>query len=741
MNSKKFKMKALFNKAFFKEAFARFTTIGIVFACIAALIGYSDGNIFMAASRMISSMPILGYTNGASSWAIVVFIFFIVAGIHSATRLRNRNVYELYGSIPISKSEIWGTYLVAGIVWGAIVTLFGALGYAAPNMINGLRSSATVIPFEVMPFITGAVSAFIGGLFLYGFAGIVYNLTGKNLSAVLLAILAMTIPSQINMLILEQGNASLGLASLFLPVGLEVKNILSWVFEVIKTAASLFFSMLAFTSWRTEKSGSPAKSRIVHIVIGLLWAIEVILFCTNNHVFDVDKLGSFIVGNIIVSAIVYFIYMLITCKKFLKAVEMFMFYPISLVFVLGLFLFSDYIVKKMDDSIDFSADNIEYITIPENASGMLYNALYYYCSVVDVFSCSGTGTDGEENVRISDSLILKEVSEAIEYNRSLDVVLSLEYSEIASDLQSFYQQYYSDMMGAIYDDQYMQYNTLAPVSVKLKNGCIYNVMVGITPEFQEALIEQDDYMEKATDVSRFENGKLLYKKKEFNEVVEILVREMEALTPEERAVIYGYESFDYLDYANSLWRPDNDMVNVYGVITIASEDFSHTQTIKLTDHTPEAANLYMKLCNEEMLEHKGMDNFIERLENRDFEYLYVEFDVLEIESKVMLPGYIDYYEDPSCNDQVDWLADMLKRHPTPEDAEYVLIVDLSYISAGLYEEEELLNMIVLGNSYDLFNSMHDARLYIGMTRDEYLEMFELFGYTHGNMDDVVIGEI
>ncbi len=582
-----------FNKTFFKETIRSLKILGIVCTVISLLIGMgsvSEGTLYVC-MYIVSSM------------------FFVIAGVHIASRIKRRSVCELYGSIPVSRRQMWGSYTLAAVILGAAIIIVNIAAVGIHMGIQTLRGTSFIPIFDWGRYMANMAAAFIVGICAMNLVMIGINLTGNGFGAVvaiylivLVAVLSLAAMSRIS-------RSPFGIFSMLFPVMPATKIAILWAMLIVLMLVLTFFSCKTFVSFRMESSGKFMRSRKTAIIFAIIAATCAGLSIILNGKFDsvfisaASGIGAeALIVCLIEGIVVYLGIMLIQHRKSKVTLKELVYFPISIGAV-GIVIAVGLLFRENAKTIDIKPDNIAYITIPQNLAETIDSYSYvntdsgiYNDTTV---ARNGYGTDGEEKIHIVSPKVINLICEGIRETES----------EMTTDsVFGFKNQLMSSILG------YMGYGIYSDFTVTLKDGRDYTVSISVYDKLTESILECDEYIDKALDVSRFEGGRILAKEERFQKLLPVFIEEYNKLSRDDKLKVYGYE----LKWEN---------LNVYGNCFLVSRDGSQNQLIAITSLTPETAKMYIDICNEFTGEAKYMDFAMQRLYTDEFGYADCLFGV------------------------------------------------------------------------------------------------------------------
>ncbi|MCH5279474.1 MAG: hypothetical protein J1E60_06755 [Christensenellaceae bacterium] len=689
----------LFDRAFMMEMFRALLPLGVVFAVLELLGAFNIVNL---------ASVTMGIQNTSSVYSGYITLYFALAGYIAAAKLRKKHFSNLYGCIPLAKRTIWGSSLLAALMWGAVVVCAHIAGYALfwGVIAKGINSFSTVPPSHY-EHILSLLRVILTGIAAYGAGYLFTSVTGGTVSLLVALFSTLLCLSFVESMLFTWSLPEFSLTALLLPVHPSMREIIDWIWGVLLAAGLLIASYFAFIRSRAESIGKPAGSKALHIAIGTIIGLCACFIASTAQVSNLslrtDLNGTFdpfsvpfktIIIPILIGLIVYGIYMCISRRSFKNGLRMLAFYPITIVvFVVTAFLSTE--VVGLDNSVVIDFDTLDCAFVAGNASELFADSAYYgyYDSdygflggdnPLDEVSCKGIGADGEQYYELRDPRLLETIVRA--------------YKE--GELYAYYEN------GLIDAAVYGWFGIDSQIVVRLKDGRHYTLIFYPSSEMgmklRSRILKDDGYVDMATDMTRFENAHIATPavfdgRINGESLAETLLNELRALTPSERAKVFG------------MTAGDRYFVH-YGSVFIASPMNKCMQLVYLTDLTPKSSALYMRLCNE-----------YER-EKGTFEYLENAMAERKIDSAAMtligkdgsvLCGGI--YSEEHTQRQLDYISELLKNGASPTESENVLFLydwytcEINHAGAGYLISNE-------------------TKIYIGISDEKLAEIIELFGF-------------
>lgn len=570
-----------FKKTFFGEAIRRLMVLGIICVVISALIG-------------ITAFDRSSYCMGVT---ILSTTFFVIAGAHIAGRLKKRSTYELYGSIPVSRKQIWGSYVTAAIAIGAAIILINAVATGINLGIQTLRGTSFIPVFDRGQYIVDIATIFVVGICTMNIVMIGTNLAGNGFGAVVAVFYMLRLTTLSFKTMNGISSSRFGVFSLLFPVMPGTKTAIMWAILIVLMIVLTIFSCKSFVNFRMESTGRFMRSRKTAIVFAVIVAscagLSMVLSRRLEGVYISisSQLSLAVLAlSLIEGIIVYLGVMLVQHKKFKKIWRELVYFPIA-IGVVGIVIALGLLLKENANTIEFTPSNVAYVTLPGNISESIDSYSPGNDGYSD-FSKNGYGTDGEEKVHIDSPEVIKLICESIEREEREGGGINDSLFNLESQLSKILNM---SILDNIYSD----------VNITLKDGRHYTVSVVMDLTLQDRILGFDEYVDKAIDISRFEGGRLYAKEERFQKILPVFINEYNKLSRREKLQVYGFVSGD-------------GVLNNYGGCYAISKDGSQRQLLMFTSLTPEATKMYIDLCNEFTSEAKYMDFVMQNLYSEEF---------------------------------------------------------------------------------------------------------------------------
>ncbi len=702
----------LISGAYYKESLRELLSAAIVSAVLELLFG------------IISAYgPTTGIFFSGTRIQTMITIFLFASAVGFIAGHISRKSWDSRLSLPLKKSTMAASYTAAALTLALGLLLVHILGWGIGLAIRAIANDASkALPVGLMTLIKSLLERLLVGAILYAVMVIVGSIAGRVFPVLIAAAALLLLPNLFGSFINALFSSRVGYTQLFLPVGRHAMNTLELIGLILLAALTLFLAILAFSKSRVETASRPARSPAIHVLLGLAFALLLGMFVMNVAASDpapaaVSEKLSWIenapsaVGCVIAAAVMltaYFVYMWISLRSFKKAASRLVFLPIAFLIVASCFAVAG-IAQAKEKSIDFSVNNVDHVSVLEGSFEYTGNddSAYYYGFGSREFG--PRGRSGAERVDIKDPALLAHAARILRSDQ-LDTGTFDFTDPIYSILSSLF---------------YSRYTT-GVFEATLKNGAVYNLPASddLAAEIYKAAKASPEYVERFTDVSRV--SRVFWPKKLGREFEKTLFEELESLTKEQRfelmsAVSSGAIVFsEYYDLGGS-----DDAALDCIILTDAAYD--NCIVLRLTDALPRTMALYMKLMNEKTRALADYDGIVKAIEDGDFYYMYGQLSLIGPDGIERTHFDLQGSEDAADYDREyrDYvlkvrklLAKLVRSGASPENAEYVLGLELSDISFA--ERTVTLS--------DILTKADNGRfvVYVGLTESEYSELNELF---------------
>lgn len=589
-----------FRKSIFAETLKRMRTPAIVIAVIALMVGIIKGSQLFGYSA-----PAFVVNPFGTAYFFACGLIMLIVGFHVAMNLHKKDTSELYGSVPVSRDSMWTSGFLAALVLGVGMILVTLLGILLGRLIEHDYFNIGSFGYNYLELLPALGKTILFGIACYAAAVIACSITNKAIPAIVVIIIAAAFCMDTYCALSVESRYGLSLFELILPIDDGLRTAIGRIILVVLTVAAVFLSRTAFLRIRTEDS-LPVKKGAAQIIIGVMLAADILMTYINIASANGVSTENLIYG-IAFSVIAYLIYSLIVCKKFTRAMKRFMFYPVAAVFCLLVYLGS-ILFGKAYDKIDFSVNNIDYVEVTDNLIDSMSFSVGGYGGISTSFAGETSvrkGSGREAEVRLEDNELKARVSKIM--NMGME---ARGYMIRLADLNNF-----------------LYGNTALPICVTLKDGTRYYTEA--TFVYDDILYDtrcyildsETEYREALTDMAEFEDGHFLYMDKAFDDIYQIFIEELSALSVNDRMQLMGHTA-DYIDYASGVTA-----------LRIANKDNTLVRSFMLSELTPKTLERYCEISNKLLT--KSEDRLaIERIVNEGKypEYWTLSFVVYDTET-------------------------------------------------------------------------------------------------------------
>ncbi len=665
---KLFKAKSpFFNGSYYKELLRELKVIGIVCAVIQLLYGFAGE--FGGGNSGLLSMFTIGSPGLVHNDCFM--LFFYICGINFLSTHISRKNWDFRNSLPVSKRTMFTCHFAAVLTFAAIIFAANFLGAFIGEGVR-LIAKSTSVPDGYGISAVSMLKTIVTGITAYCLLVIVGSVVNNIFSvlAVVAIYIGLPILFMLNAFVVSRHGVVSG--ALLFPLGVKGTALASTALLLIEMLVSVAVAYIAFGKSRVETFMKPARTKWIHILIGILGAGCVGLMVSGLQAHRLDYRSyadgasvyeftpwyvSVLVIGLIAMTLAYFVYMWITMKSFKKALASCVFAPLGFLVVAASVL-TAVAADKKSEKLDFSAKNIEYVRIMDEnftKSGDYYNMLPFMGNV-EYSSSFYRGSSKAFDVKITDEYVI---------NRAAELISSHGY-EFGSREQVF------GVAGRFITNM-GQYTR--PIEVTLKDGTKWTVAGGdpraITLKHLE---DNEEYIEKLASLDRFKNGRVISPFGLGSELDKTLLEELASLSAADRAAILtgGRIQRASRDEQSDLKGIENLEIR----LTLASPSYDQVATIRLNEKLPKTIKLYMKLMTERMKAHKDFSELISRLEAADFGR--INTTVMDLETGIFSSAYIYRGEpffkngafDPKVKEFCALVAECLKADQPMEGAEH-----------------------------------------------------------------------
>ncbi|MCH5279473.1 MAG: hypothetical protein J1E60_06750 [Christensenellaceae bacterium] len=723
-----------FSKAFIAEMLRTLAPLGVAFMVLEFL---DAGSI-----TAIRSTEVYEAVRSDSGYSGFIVLYFALSAYIAALRLRSKQLSTLYGSSPLAKRTIWGSSLTAALIWGAAIAIVHTAGYLLLWLVAmGSKVSFDTVPPSYYAHFILLIRAMLFGIAAYGAVYLLASVTGGIVSLIVTLAASVLFLGAGKLMLMAWSGTEFTLMELLLPVHPQIRSTLDWAFMALLAVGLLIASYFAFTHSRAETIGEPAGSKTLHVAIGTVVALSICFasscyeMVTAHPITEIKPFASplkTVVLPLFNGLIAYVIYMLISKRSFKKGLEMLVYYPITIAVFMVAALISVAMVGA-NDSIAITAETLDCVLVPDSVSDFAVNY--------------DGGFDGDEEWRM---WLARSDSYYYDQMRAESIPGDEQYHELYNpELLDAVIRAYAE--GRLYTEIGWGYNNAVPddyliadsdprITVMLKDGRCYTLKFYYSEaglSLQDAILSDSGYLEKATDIMRFENAHIaspmgLDGVIGGESLAGTLLSELENLSPTERAEVFGLtnRSLDKAAYR-------------FGSVVLASPANRYMQRVYLSSLTPKSSELYMRLCNE-IAERGGIFERIENVLNGNAKGCGVSINISGRDGSLFTNRdngifYEDTYslnfttkEDiAEAQRQVSYLAEVFFSRKPPSESDYVFCIT----SLSVFGSDDM--------GFDTVTHFGGSalKIFIGITkeqRDELIELFDLSdAYEPANFEFII----
>lgn len=354
-----------FSKSYCREMLREFSTTGIVFASIEFVASMLS---FFGITQNLLSMLLFGANVYIQSSAVsYVSLFCFVAGSVFVVKHLVRSAWDFRGSIPVAKRTMLISAFTAMLAWAGICAAANILGAFVGSLVSTISNSSVLVPSFAM--VAEAIGeSLLRGLMLFGGFVLVFSLSTRTFPTIVLAFVCLLLPNIAYNALMNNTESAFTFTELLFPVSPAASTFLNCLVRVLCCAAVLIAAYFAFVNAQAETAGKPARTRWIHVLISIGFALTASLMFTKNVFYPDVYSGSpqiawnHLIAPAIVGIVVYFGFSWITLRSFKSAVKRLMFFPAVLAGV-AIVLLCSAAMTKVSEKIEIRASNIEYVTV------------------------------------------------------------------------------------------------------------------------------------------------------------------------------------------------------------------------------------------------------------------------------------------------------------------------------------------------------------------------------------------
>ena len=381
-------MKPIIHRGYFTEVFKQLKTAGIVMSCILMMFNIAPLITNLSARLNNRLLPVPSASSMATVMMLFVYIASLVLTFIAFNWLNRRSTSDFYHALPIKRSRIYWSTLLAVALWIAI----GVTGYA---LVHAFLYLVTGTPFNYVVFLCVYVNMLIGIIQVVGVVSLACALSGTRFVNLFSAVAILLTPRALLMILA----LFINLQSSFLPVtrifflfdpsynifatpymtligsfadtlgnsyiaSPDFCSILAMLYSLVHACLLAFLGCIAFKRRASESAGMPMRSRFlqgaIRTAFGLLPLLLLALLILNASF--VPLAAAFL---ILFSFTVYCLYELISTKSAKRMLLSMPLYTIC-IGIAALYLFVPKLIVKAASLVKADADSIasfELVTI------------------------------------------------------------------------------------------------------------------------------------------------------------------------------------------------------------------------------------------------------------------------------------------------------------------------------------------------------------------------------------------
>lgn len=377
-------MNKLFHRGYFKEIFRQLKTAGIVGACFLMLSNISVAIDLLAQrdSNFINYSIPEGFTLSSPMMAFI-YVMGAVLAFNAFGWLNKRSTSDFYHSIPVKRTALYGSTLLAVFAWLMI-------GLAAFAVVTLLIYTVSGAPFNYYLYACVLVNMVIAALEVIGAGAIACAISGTRFVDLIATAVILFIPRFL-FTVLGVFTARFGHESLVIPTISPIFNasyniiatpyafmlrVMGWdeyaldyangwamLYNLVYSLILIFVGGIAFNKRKSEHAGMATTKGIFQLIIrtaiGLPFLLLMVFILKDNGEFNT---GSIVL--ILLSFVAYCLYELISTKSAKKMLKAMPLYVICLA-ISGLFLVLPGLISRIELSKNADTSNIKGFTVME----------------------------------------------------------------------------------------------------------------------------------------------------------------------------------------------------------------------------------------------------------------------------------------------------------------------------------------------------------------------------------------
>ena len=746
-----------FSKSYCREMLREFTTAGIIFAAIEFVASMLS---CFGITQNLLSMVLYGANVYIQSYAVSnISLFCFVAGAVFAANHLFRSAWDLNGSLPVAKRTMLISAFIAMLAWAGICAAANILGAFIGNLVSTVSSSFVLTPSFAM--VAEAIGeSLLRGLMLFGGFVLVLSLSTRTFPTIVLAFVCLLLPNIACNVLTYNTASAFTLMELLFPVSPAASTFLNCLVRVLCCAAVLIAAYFAYVNAQAETAGKPARTRWIHVLISIGFALTASLMFTENVFYpDVYSGNPQIAWNnliapAVIGVIVYFGFSWITLRSFVSAVKRLMFFPAVLAGI-AIVLLCSAAMTSASEKIEIRASNIEYVTVQ---GGLVPPS--------DAYSLCWRGNKDSERMKLRDEMLFDYCEQLsknnFEYISTYTFASPESYAIEPSALG------FSSIINSV-----GIFDRSVTLAVKLKSGQTYYYPASLDScvfssknellSLRSILSMNTDYVESNVNLSRFENGKVALPHGLDASFHDTLMRELKALDSDKLMLQFGIGSEEKADPAELMnpwsFSESGEFGNDFQFAVLSDISGNYCRVVAVDENTPESLRMLISYENRKAEKKRGFKETLNALESGSFNIVGGSISGLDdmFQSNFVYFN-VDGMNPPALAQQayvnretIDTLLNCIEqsRGKTPEPGQHVLSVWFSTIASGKYNSElddgmydksfiddygyiDRYTLSELGIEYSDAGTLH---YFIFVDDAAYSRILQLFSNMHGGVAD------
>ena len=645
------------------------------------------------------------------------------------------------------------------LAWAGICAAANILGAFVGSLVSTISNSSVLVPSFAM--VAEAIGeSLLRGLMLFGGFVLVFSLSTRTFPTIVLAFVCLLLPNIAYNALTYNTESPFSLTELLFPVSPAASTFLNCLIRILFCAAVLIAAYFAFVNAQAETAGKPARTRWIHVLISIGFALTASLMFTKNVFYPDVYSGSpqiawnHLIAPAVIGVVVYFGFSWITLRSFKSAVKRLMFFPAVLAGV-AIVLLCSAAMTRVSEKIEIRASNIEYVTVQ---GGLVPPS--------DAYSLCWRGNKDSERMQLRDEMLFDYCEQLsknnFEYISTYTFASPESYAIEPSALG------FSSTISSV--DIFDRSVTLA---VKLKSGqtyyypafldsCVFSSKNELL-SLRSILSMNTDYVESNVNLSRFENGKVALPHGLDANFHDTLMRELKALDSDKllhQFGIGGEEKADPAELMNPWSFPESgEFGNDFQFAVLSDISGNYCRVVAVDENTPESLRMLISYENRKTEKKRGFNETLSALESGSFNIVGGSISGLDdmFQSNFVYFN-VDGMNPPALAQQayvnretIDTLLNCIEqsRGKTPEPGQHVLSVWFSTIASGRYNSElddgmydksfiddygyiDRYTLSELGIEYSDAGTLH---YFIFVDDAAYSKILQLFSNMHGGVAD------